>query len=228
MFAPAPSTAWTLHWFGVFDLVKSNTIGTAVPCSSYTVMEAVTRVPAAASEGRLPPSFTECDWLGGMTSPGGMVRSLIGLLRSILPDGSAIHPWTVAPSGLTNLPLSSNDMAPARVYICEPSALTTKKPSPWMAMSVERPVCCSAPWVNEVATVPIFTPMPTCDGFEPPKPVLGLPAPLMVWLSRSSKTAWLDLNPVVLTLAMLLPITSIIVWWDRRPETAENIERSIW
>src|SRR4051812_9947828 len=26
---------------------------------------------------------------------------------------------------------------------------------------------------------------------------------------------------------MLLPITSIIVWWLRRPETPENIERSI-
>ena len=33
------------------------------------------------------------------------------------------------------------------------------------------------------------------------------------------------MKPVVLTLAMLLPTTSIIVWWLRRPEMAENIER---
>src|ERR1035437_6769720 len=37
-----------------------------------------------------------------------------------------------------------------------------------------------------------------------------------------------DLKPTVLTLAMLLPMTSIMIWWPRRPEIAENIERSIW
>jgi hypothetical protein len=50
----------------------------------------------------------------------------------------------------------------------------------------------------------------------------------MVWLSTSWNTTLLDLKPVVLTLEMLLPTTSIIVWWFRRPEMAENIERIMW
>ena len=37
---------------------------------------------------------------------------------------------------------------------------------------------------------------------------------------------WLDLKPAVLTLAMLLPVTSIIVWCERRPLIEENMERS--
>ena len=44
----------------------------------------------------------------------------------------------------------------------------------------------------------------------------------------SSNTVEELLKPAVLTLAMLLPTTSIIVWWLRRPETAEKRERSIW
>ena len=49
----------------------------------------------------------------------------------------------------------------------------------------------------------------------------------MIWLRLSSKTARPVLNPNVLTLAMLLPVTSSMVWWTRRPETAEYIERSM-
>ena len=41
------------------------------------------------------------------------------------------------------------------------------------------------------------------------------------------KTTALDLNPVVLTFEMLLPTTSIIDWWFRKPEIAENMERII-
>src|SRR3712207_2672932 len=48
----------------------------------------------------------------------------------------------------------------------------------------------------------------------------------MTWDRVSSKTVWDDLKPTVLTLAMLLPVTSSLVWWARRPEMAENIERS--
>src|SRR3712207_5286004 len=48
----------------------------------------------------------------------------------------------------------------------------------------------------------------------------------MTWDRVSSKTVWDDLKPTVLTLAMLLPVTSILVWWARRPEMAENMERS--
>ena len=43
----------------------------------------------------------------------------------------------------------------------------------------------------------------------------------------SAKVTRLALNPVVLTLAMLLPITSIRVLWLFSPETPENMERII-
>src|SRR4051812_48692161 len=104
-----------------------------------------------------------------------------------------------------------------------------KKPSPWMATSVARPVDCEAPWLNRVVMAPTFTPRPTWAGLVPPAPPpAGELAPLSIWLRRSWKITWLDLNPTVLTLAMLLPMVSIIVWWLRRPVTPENIERSIY
>jgi hypothetical protein len=34
----------------------------------------------------------------------------------------------------------------------------------------------------------------------------------------------LPLKPTVLTLAMLLPITSILVWCERKPDTLENMD----
>jgi hypothetical protein len=56
---------------------------------------------------------------------------------------------------------------------------------------------------------------------------VGAEAPARVWLSVSWKTVALLLKPVVLTLAMLLPVTSIICWWVRRPETPAYMERSM-
>lgn len=64
-------------------------------------------------------------------------------------------------------------------------------------------------------------------GLEPPPPAVAAPAPRMVWLSTSLNTTFEPLKPVVLMLAMLLPTTSIIVWWFLRPEMAANIDRSI-
>ena len=43
----------------------------------------------------------------------------------------------------------------------------------------------------------------------------------------SSKLARSDLNPMVLTLAMLLAVTSSMVWWTVRPLMAENIARMV-
>src|SRR5690348_7216517 len=71
------------------------------------------------------------------------------------------------------------------------------------------------------------TPRPTWAGFVPPVAGVGAPAPERFWLSRSSKSTLLVLYPVVLTLAMLLPTTSMNAWCDRKPVTAANIERSI-
>jgi hypothetical protein len=47
----------------------------------------------------------------------------------------------------------------------------------------------------------------------------------MVWARVSWNVTTDDLNPAVLTLAMLFPTTSIIVWCDLRPEMPANIER---
>src|SRR4051794_27222871 len=96
-----------------------------------------------------------------------------------------------------------------------------------MATSVGRPVSCEAPCAKLVVIAPMRVPRPTWAGLVPPAAPAGAAAPEIIWLRVSWNTAWLDLKPAVLTLAMLLPTTSIIVWCDRRPETAEKSERSM-
>src|SRR4051794_36078599 len=93
--------------------------------------------------------------------------------------------------------------------------------------SVERPVDWVAPCVQLVVMAATLTPRPTCAGFVPPRSAAGAPPARITWDSVSWKTVWLDLKPTVLTLAMLLPVTSILVWCARRPEMAENMERSM-
>src|SRR6185312_7792937 len=61
----------------------------------------------------------------------------------------------------------------------------------------------------------------------PPVVVPGRVAPERTCEKLSVKFARLALNAVVLTFAMLLPMTSIRVWLFRRPDTAENSERSM-
>src|SRR3954447_23040232 len=110
-----------------------------------------------------------------------------------------------------------------------PPCLMTKKPSPWMAKSVERPVDCAAPCEKLVPMPARRTPRPICAGLVPPVIAeAGAPAPCIVWLSRSSNSTVPALKPVVLTLAMLFPTKSMNVWCAWSPETAANIERSIW
>src|SRR3954465_6908688 len=92
--------------------------------------------------------------------------------------------------------------------------------------SVARPVLCVAPWFQLVVIAATFTPRPTWAGLVPPRFCAAAPPARMTWDSVSWKTVWLPLKPTVLTLAMLLPVTSSLVWWARRPETAENMERS--
>src|SRR6186713_2043612 len=101
-----------------------------------------------------------------------------------------------------------------------------KNPSPWIIRSLVLLVVCAEPWPKFVEMAPSWTPRPTCAGFRPPTPWPGAAAARTIWLSVSSKIVELDLKPVVLTLAMLLPTTSIIVWCARRPVMPENRERS--
>ena len=103
---------------------------------------------------------------------------------------------------------------------------TTKKPSPEIIRSVARPVVWAAPWLKLLEMPATRVPSPTWDGLLPPCAAVGAAAPSSSWLRVSWKTVCDDLKPAVLTLAMLLPVTSIIVWWERSPLIEENMERS--
>jgi hypothetical protein len=60
--------------------------------------------------------------------------------------------------------------------------------------------------------LPTFTPRPICMGLVPPVVAVGAMPVVSVWPRMSSKTTLDDLKPVVLALAMLLPITSSHSW----------------
>ena len=67
----------------------------------------------------------------------------------------------------------------------------------------------------------VAEPKPICFGLVPPVLSVGALAPLRVWLRVSLKVTRLDLKPVVFTLEILLPTTSIRVWWFFSPDTPE-------
>src|ERR1700754_2485385 len=95
----------------------------------------------------------------------------------------------------------------------------TNIPSPWIIRSVGRPVVCEEPWRKLVLVAATWTPSPIWIGLVPPRPAVALaPEPAVsIWLRVSWKTVVLDLKPMVLALAMLLPVTSSMVWLTRRP-----------
>src|SRR4030042_3132129 len=68
-------------------------------------------------------------------------------------------------------------------------------------------------------------PRPTCSGLTPPTSVVGFAAPERVCDSMSWNSVRPRLKPVVFTLAMLLPRTSILVWWFMRPDTPAHSDR---
>ena len=83
-----------------------------------------------------------------------------------------------------------------------------KKPLPLMATSRLLPVMFRLPWVNCWATLAVSTPMPA---LEPP-------ADPMAEATISANSAREALNPTVLELAMLWPITSRFLLAAFRPE----------
>ena len=94
-------------------------------------------------------------------------------------------------------------------------------------MSVGFPVELVEPWVKSVAIPATLTPSPTWAGLVLPTSALLPPAECSICERVSSNWVELALKPVVLTLAMLLAVTSSIVWWARRPEMPESSERSM-
>ena len=88
-----------------------------------------------------------------------------------------------------------------------------------MATSVLTPVVWSDPWLKIVSIEETCIPSPICFGLTPPTRSFGREAPCMFWLIMSWKLTRPFLNPVVLTFEMLLPITSMRIWWFCRPLT---------
>ena len=89
------------------------------------------------------------------------------------------------------------------------------------------PVDWRAPWVWMVSMVDTIMPRPTCCGLTPPTSSVGFAAPASVWESMSWKVTLPFLKPLVFTLAMLFPSTSIRVWWFWSPETPAQSDRII-
>ena len=105
----------------------------------------------------------------------------------------------------------------------EPS-LTTKKLSPLILTSRAPPVVCVAPAALILVVVdPKATPRPICFALIPPVPVKALApeALCVVWYIISLNVTDDDLNAKVFTLAILLPITSILIWCVFNPDTPE-------
>src|SRR6478672_3603598 len=100
-------------------------------------------------------------------------------------------------------------------------------PSPWIMRSVLRPVVSAEPCPKLVLMAPTWTPRPTWTGFVPPRPLPAAAAAVSIWLRVSWKTVVLALKPIVLALAMLLPVTSSMVWLTRRPLMPAKSERSM-
>src|SRR3954468_15286080 len=75
--------------------------------------------------------------------------------------------------------------------------------------------------------LPTCDPSPTCMAFMPPTPSEGRVAGLIIWANPSLKVTLRALKAMVLTFETLWPMTSILVCWFRRPETAEESARGM-
>src|SRR5690606_17718357 len=126
--------------------------------------------------------------------------------------------------------LASSVKLPARLRTCSASspADSTKNPSPLILKSVGRFVVIALPAVCIVSIDAKLTPRPTCFALTPPlTPSSGAVTPLTVWLKISENITRQYLKPIVLTFAILLPITSSFVWKPLIPETPEYIDLSM-
>ena len=107
-------------------------------------------------------------------------------------------------------------------------SLTIKKFVVWLSLSFKSngfPVVSEEPApVILIMVDAVLTPRPTCLALTPPVPVDASPpdAVDIVWYISSLNLTLEALNASVFTLAILLPITSILVWCVLRPDTAEN------
>src|SRR2546421_10683594 len=223
---PLASVRFRVHWFWL-TLANDADMVTLLPCASNVVIEDTIGFGLRVSAGRLPVTVAWLLACGGTWVPGGSETGPCAAFVFTTLAAFAAQPCTTLPSEVTSEPLASKLNDPFRVNSCCPALSTTKKPSPWIIRSVLRPVFWVAPWLKLFSMPPSRTPSPTCAGLVPPLPFCGVPAERTIWLSVSWNVVWLDLYPVVLTLAMLFRVTSIICWCARRPLMPENRGRSI-
>ena len=87
------------------------------------------------------------------------------------------------------------------------------KPPPSMARWLGSPVGVMDPVLKSRWVPATLTPRPICTGFEPPVDCPGGVPSLNVRENWVLKSIRLDLNAVVLTLAMLLPMTLSFCEW---------------
>ena len=92
-----------------------------------------------------------------------------------------------------------------------------------MATSVGTPVALIEPLVKFRCVPAIETPSPICPGFVPPVLSLGAVPSEKFRLNVGAKIIRLDLNAIVLTFAMLLPITSKLRALAANPDNPVNI-----
>src|SRR5437899_5773245 len=91
-----------------------------------------------------------------------------------------------------------------------------------MARSRESPVAVTEPAVVLRCVPAILTPRPTWNGFVPPEMSLGEEPRLKLRLKTVEKSRRLDLYAVVFTLAMLLPMMSMLRELAVSPERPVN------
>ncbi len=87
--------------------------------------------------------------------------------------------------------MASSVKAPARVYVRSEPLARTKKPSPWIAMSVLRFVVWIEPCRKFGAMLPNVMPRPTWMGLTPPFVAVGA-TPVVIVCPRMSLNTTLD------------------------------------
>ena len=132
-------------------------------------------------------------------------------------------PITYMPVEVTRFPLELTVKVPSCVTYWAPvvGSCTTKNPLPLMARSLLTPVELMAPCDQSLVMEAVVTPVPICTALVALVVVLAAVAACSVSLKASTRLPVADLKPVVLRLAMLLPMMSICSWYASRPLTAE-------
>ena len=131
---------------------------------------------------------------------------------------STPKPITRAPDWVTSSFCGLRTKLPARVKWRVPATSTMKKPSPSIATSVATPVAPIAPLLKLRWVPATVTPRPIWPGFVPPVFVPGAVPSVKLRLKVGVNCMRFDLNAVVFTFEMLLPMTSRRREFEMRPE----------